>query len=50
VAIVVPKGVSAQLSDCEMSMQGRPYILSRRRIMDSGVDFEITRFAVRPGE
>jgi hypothetical protein len=50
VAIVVPKGMSAQLAECEMSVQGRPYTLSRRRIVESGVDFEITRFAVRSAD
>jgi cyclic-di-GMP-binding protein len=50
VAIVLPKGVSAQLGECEMSVQGRAYVLSRRRIVDSGVDFEVTRFAVRPAD
>jgi hypothetical protein len=47
VALVLPKGVSAQLDECEMEMQGRLYLLSRRRIADSGLDFEVTRFAVR---
>ena len=50
VAIVVPKGMSAQLAECEMSVQGRPYTLSRRRIVESGVDFEITRFALRSAD
>jgi hypothetical protein len=47
VAVVLPKGVSAQLDTCEMLVHGRPYMLTRRRIADSGVDFEITRFSVR---
>ena len=33
-----------------MSVQGRPYTLSRRRIVESGVDFEITRFALRSAD
>ncbi len=47
VAIVVPKGVSVLLDTCEMRLHGRNYLLSRRRISDSGEDFEVTRFAVR---
>jgi hypothetical protein len=50
VAIFLPKGMSAQLAECEMSVQGRCYVLSRRRIVESGVDFEITRFALRSTE
>jgi hypothetical protein len=50
VAIVLPKGMSAQLAESEMSVQGRAYILSRRQITESGVDFEITRFAVRTAQ
>jgi hypothetical protein len=44
---VLPKGMSAQLDTCEMLVHGRPYVLTRRRIADSGADFEITRFSVR---
>jgi hypothetical protein len=47
VAVVLPKGMSAQLDTCEMLVHGRPYVLTRRRIADSGADFEITRFSVR---
>ncbi len=47
IAVVLPKGMTAQLDTCEMLVHGRPYVLSRGRIVESGVDFEITRFAIR---
>jgi hypothetical protein len=47
VAVVLPRGVTAGLDTCEMRIQDRPYVLSRRRIVESGVDFEIARFSVR---
>jgi hypothetical protein len=47
VAIVLPRGRAAQLDTCEMRMHDKAYVLSRRRICDSGDDFEIARFAIR---
>lgn len=47
VALVLPKGVTAQLDACEMRVQSRRYLLSRRRISDSAEDFEVARFALR---
>lgn len=47
VTIMIPKGMSAQLDMCEMLVHDKPYVLVRRRIADSGADFELTRFEVR---
>jgi hypothetical protein len=47
VALVLPKGITAQLEACEMRVQARRYLLSRRRISDSAEDFEVARFALR---
>jgi len=47
VVIVLPLGSAAQLESCEMRVQDRPYILSRRGIAERGQDFEIVRFALR---
>ena len=47
VAIVLPRGRTAQFESCELRVHDKPYILHRRRISDSGDDFEIARFAIR---
>jgi hypothetical protein len=47
VAIVLPRGRTAQLDACEMRLHDKAYVLSRRRISDGGDDFEIARFAIR---
>jgi hypothetical protein len=49
VTLVLPKGSTAQLTSCEMRVQDQPYVLARRRITDSGGDFEIARFSLRAG-
>jgi hypothetical protein len=49
VAIVLPRGRTAELEACEMRVHDKPYVLHRRRITDSGEDFEIARFAIRAG-
>ena len=49
VAIVLPRGRTAQLESCELRVHDKPYILHRRRISDSGDDFEVARFAIRAG-
>jgi hypothetical protein len=48
VELVLPRGSTARLASCELLMHGRPYRIERRRIADSGSDFEIARFAL-PG-
>ncbi len=45
VAIVLPRGRTAQLESCEMRVHDKAYVLHRRRITDHGEDFEIARFA-----
>jgi hypothetical protein len=47
VAVVLPRGRTAQLESCELCVHDKVYVLHRRRISDSGEDFEIARFAIR---
>ena len=47
VELVLPRGSTAQLASCELRMHCRLYRIERRRIADSGSDFEIARFALR---
>jgi hypothetical protein len=47
VELVLPRGSTARLASCELRMHCRLYRIERRRIADSGSDFEIARFALR---
>jgi hypothetical protein len=47
VELVLAKGATAQLTACEMDVHGRRYRIGRLLIVDSGTDFEISRFALR---
>jgi hypothetical protein len=47
VALVLLKGMAAELTRCEMRVHDKPYVLERRRITDIGNDFEIARFSLR---
>ena len=50
VAVVLPRGRTAQLESCELCVHDKVYVLHRRRISDSGEDFEIARFAIRAAQ